>query len=295
MKLYYNVLWFEDQPDEIKNYIEGIERILADNGFKFRCEIKDKISLSDLKTLEQELMQYNPYDLIIFDHDLGDEFSGASIAKQLRHSVYTDMVYYSGNPSVKLREKLYEEEIDGVFIINRNDFIISIGRILEDHINKLSDMNNMRGVFLDAFSKIEQCAREKLCSEISQLQTTERSKIIDKVIAYHREKITKRTKVIENLNTSNISEHSFDTEHLEFNFVRRRLSKLDVSPIWKHDNAIHKMQQLRNILAHRSYRYNIETNEVIIATDKGEECFNIARFKDIRKTLLEILTELDVE
>ena len=55
------------------------------------------------------------------------------------------------------------------------------------------------------------------------------------------------------------------------------------------------MQQLRNILAHRSYRYNIETNEVIIATDKGEECFNIARFKDIRKTLLEILTEFGVE
>jgi len=42
------------------------------------------------------------------------------------------MIYYSGNTSIKLRDKLHEEEIDGVFIINRNDFINSISRILED-------------------------------------------------------------------------------------------------------------------------------------------------------------------
>jgi len=294
MKLYYNILWFEDQPNEIKNYLEGIERILANNGFKFKYEIKDKISQADLENLEQDLRQYNPYDLIIFDHDLGKGIEGASIAKKLRYSVYTDMIYYSGNTSIKLRDKLHEEEIDGVFIINRNDFINSISRILEDHISKLSDMNNMRGVFLDAFSKIEQYAREKMCSEVSQISDAQRPEIISKTVTYHEDKIAKRTQVKENLNADNISEHFYDTEHLEFDFIRRRLSKLDDS-IWKQDAAVHRMQQLRNILAHRSYRYDTETNEVVIVTAKGEERFNIERFRDIRKTLLEILTQLGVE
>ena len=174
MKLYYNILWFEDQPDKIKNFISAIGRILADNGFKLKYDIEKSISPTDLEDLEQKLKIYNPYDLIVFDHDLGKNIQGATIAKNLRHSVYTDMVYYSGNTSVKLREELYKEEIDGVFIVNRNDFVISMSRILEDHINKFSDMNNMRGVFLDAFSKIEQYARESICTQLAMLSIEQR-------------------------------------------------------------------------------------------------------------------------
>ena len=55
------------------------------------------------------------------------------------------------------------------------------------------------------------------------------------------------------------------------------------------------MQKIRNILAHRSYKFDSQTNEVVITTAKGEERFNIERFKDIRKTLLKILADFKIE
>lgn len=296
MKLYYNILWFEDQPDKIKNFISAIGRILADNGFKLKYDIEKSISPTDLEDLEQKLKIYNPYDLIVFDHDLGKNIQGATIAKNLRHSVYTDMVYYSGNTSVKLREELYKEEIDGVFIVNRNDFVISMSRILEDHINKFSDMNNMRGVFLDAFSKIEQYARESICTQLAMLSIEQRESIVDKAKDYHSKKNESRTKKKDSLNEKNIGDHFFDTDLLDFDFVRRRLASLDNhSPLWEPENQVHKMQKIRNILAHRSYEFDSQTNEVVITTAKGEERFNIERFKDIRKTLLKILADFKIE
>lgn len=296
MKLYYNILWFEDQPDKIKNFISAIERILADNGFKLNAVIKQGISQADLEELEQKLKIYNPYDLIVFDHDLGRNLLGARIAKNLRHSVYTDMVYYSGNTSVKLREELYKEEIDGVFIVNRNDFVASMSRILEDHVNKFSDMNNMRGMFLDAFSKIEQYARESICTQLATLPYVQLTPIVDKTKEYHATKIESITKKKDSLNVKNICDHFFDTEFLDFDFVRRRLSSLDNhASFWEHNSLIHDMQKLRNTLAHRSYKFDSQTNEVIITTIKGEERFNIERFKNIRKTLLKILIELGIK
>lgn len=296
MKLYYNILWFEDQPDKIKNFISAIERVLENNGFKLNPDIRNRISQTDLEELEQKLKIYNPYDMIVFDHDLGKNLLGASIAKNLRHSVYTDMVYYSGNTSVKLREELYKEEIDGVFIVNRNDFVASMSRILEDHISKFSDMNNMRGVFLDAFSKIEQYARESLCSQLAALSDIQLVPIVEKTKKYHSDKIEARTQKMDSLDEKNICNHFFDTDFLDFDFVRRRLSSLDNhSSFWTHDNLIHEMQKLRNTLAHRSYKFDSQTNEIVITTAKGEERFNIERFKEIRRKLLKILMEFGIK
>ena len=296
MKLDYCILWFEDQPDQIINLKKAMQDFLWNSGFRLKANIQNHVSQKELDKLSDDLQKYNPYDLIIFDHDLGVDGTGARIAKNLRHSVYTDMVYYSGNSSVKLREELYREEIDGVFIVNRNDFVISIERILEDHINKFSDMNNIRGVFLDAFSKIEQYARHYLCQKISSLTIEQRKKIKDKMLKYHNEKIGERQKTKDSLNENTIYDHFYDTRLVDFEIVRRRICQLEGGDsIWGNGNLIHQMQQLRNIFAHRSYRFDSKTNTVIIDIDSQEQHFDIVKFREIRQKLLEISTVLNLE
>ena len=206
------------------------------------------------------------------------------------------MVYYSGHSSIKLREELFHEEIDGVFIVNRNDFVVSIERILEDHINKFSDMNNIRGVFLDSFSKIEQYARNHLGKIISDLPPEQRNSIKNKMLKYHDDKIVERTKVKSTIDENTICEHFFDTRYVDFDVVRRRICNLEgPDSIWGKDKLIHQMQKIRNSFAHQSYRFDNKSNTVIIDMPNGQQHFDINSFKEIRKSMLEISIALGLE
>ncbi|MCD6366964.1 MAG: hypothetical protein J7L46_05425, partial [Bacteroidales bacterium] len=120
MKINYKVLWVEDQFVEVQFAIDGIGDRLADYGFKFEVDKKTSLSDDEIGELRDKLSRYNPYDMIFFDYDLGNNNkTGNEIANELRNSIFTDMIFYSGKPSIDLRKTLYESRVDGVFTVSR--------------------------------------------------------------------------------------------------------------------------------------------------------------------------------
>ena len=92
MKLEYKVLWFEDQFEYIEDDIQSICGLVREHGFIPIVERRTGITEGEIDELSHRLDSYNPYDLIIFDYDLGTASAGGlQIATKLRASIYTDM------------------------------------------------------------------------------------------------------------------------------------------------------------------------------------------------------------
>ncbi len=90
MKIKYKALWIEDQFEYVEPYIEGIGDRLKTYGFKLEITRLNSLSENELETLSNKLSHYNPYDMILFDYDLGgNNQTGNVIARELRNRILT--------------------------------------------------------------------------------------------------------------------------------------------------------------------------------------------------------------
>lgn len=292
MKISYHVLWFDDQLDKITGLKMTLRRILSGLGFQLKVDEKDTISPDEIRDLRDKLSVYNPYDLIIFDHDMGQNQKGANIAAELRSSIFTDMVYYSSSVSTDLRKELFEKKIDGVFIAQRDQFESDMVGIVTDHTKRICDLNNMRGLVLDFMSEIDLQLRKVL------EKTIEKSSIKEQILQEFQKKHTDRSEQLakksKKLQADDLNAHIYDFHYVDFNLIRCRLA--DIYPDYhflQSDNILEEMQDLRNALAHQPYSVNNDNNKVAIIWKKQKKDFDFKEFMDIRTKLLTILKELE--
>jgi len=296
MKLQYKILWFEDQFDEVQGDIERLEELIREYGFMPEVVRRNKVSDAEIDSLSEHLDSYNPYDIIIFDYNLGsDSTDGLSIAKKLRATIYTDMVFYSGVVPRELRRYLFENDVDGVFVVGRQNFYDDIEPIIEDHIKRMSDINNMRGVVMSATSTMDILLRKKLTNKINDLDKED----VDRIFHEVRVRLSKRLKdqndKIEQLNnlTDAVNNHFLTS----FDIVRVTLKSLFSASEQAHsvltDNqTIHNVQKERNNLAHQRDEYT-EDGRLILHGNKEPVVYDFNEFKRIRNELLEALDNID--
>ncbi len=289
MKLEYKVLWFEDQFEHIEGDVERVKEYVKSFGFEPNFVHRDRISSSEIEILSAALDNYNPYDLIIFDYDLGSgSETGLNIARHLRNKIYTDMVFYSGQIPSELRKVLYENEVDGVFIVHRDDFYDDIERIIEDHIKRMSDINNVRGVVMSATSAMDIDLRE-ITAALIELDTNNLPSILAnlkrRLDRDHRLKLECADKII--CAKTAILDHSATT----FENVRITLQDiLDSNPNLKaliaQNSVVHLVQQERNRLAHQKENLT-EDGRMFLGTPDKQIEYNFETFKRIRISLQE--------
>ncbi len=143
MKLEYKVLWFEDQFEYVDDAISSIEQFVREKGFLPEIERRTGITGDEIDELAEKLDGYNPYDLIIFDYDLGGASEdGLHIAGKLRNTIFTDMIFYSGKVSGELRKLLYENRVAGVVVVHRDTFYDDIETLIAETIQERTDINN---------------------------------------------------------------------------------------------------------------------------------------------------------
>ena len=288
MKLEYKVLWFEDQFEEVQGDYERLEDLVKEFGFIPDFTHKASITQTEIEELSKKLSSYNPYDLIIFDYDLGGKsVDGLSIASHLRSKVFTDMIFYSGKVPKELRQLLFESEVDGVFIVHRDNFYDDIEPILEDHIKKMSDMNNMRGVVMSETSQMDLRLREICINKSKELTEDElkrslevlkkrmRCQLIDK-----RDKIKKLTSLEDAI--SNHYMTTFDQVRIALKDMTGELGK----SLLKDQSLVHKVQVERNKLAHQRAEMT-EEGVMLLHGPKSSIEYNFNEFQRMRNELLE--------
>lgn len=293
MKINYKVLWIEDHFDSVQFAIDGIEDRLEEYGFKFEVDKKNSLSSDDLDKLSDRLDQYNPYDMIIFDYELGEEHKkGNEIARNLRRSIFTDMIFYSGNAPDKLRQALFDSEVEGVFIVSRTELIDEAWLIIEDQIKRICDINNMRGVILDEMSKVDLKMRELYAKEYEKLSAEKQAEQAKKIKGKLRDRIKSIEKQVNETNEGSMLGMVKSPIKTEFNIIRSRLIKLiNDGELFSEQGKLKSYQDLRNKFAHNMAVYDEENGTVSL--EGFEETYSLDDFKEIRLELIEIMEQIN--
>lgn len=285
MKINYKILWIEDHFKEVEPFITNLKNKLNNIGFQLDIDRRATLTKSELSTLNDRLSNYNPYDIIIFDYDLGTR-KGDDIAYELRTSIYTDMIFYSGTAGDKLREILFNKNIEGVYTVDRSNFIDDTWPIIEDQIKRICDINNMRGVLLDEMSKIDLEIRNIYKEKYDNLSIKEKEEQLNKV----KENLTIRIQNIENqvseLNTESFSKTIIKPTKIEFNTIRKRLKRTTDNELFGEQGELKNKQDLRNKFAHNTAEFNEEQGTVSLSG--FEETYSFSDFTKIRKELIDL-------
>jgi len=294
MKINYEILWFEDQPGAIEHDLESIDLYLESSGYCMSLDMKSVVTSAEVDGIAEKIARYNKYDMIVCDYDMGNSPDGSNIARKLRAEVYTDMVFYSGNAPDDLRKILYENRVDGVFVVDRAKLADEFEMILEDHIKKACDVNGIRGIVMDETSRFDRILREKCAKVLSDVSPEQLESVRSDVVRRITNSAESRLKKAKNITCPITALSDFQTS--DFNLVRHRLADLmkevdDVATMLSDSGELKRMQDLRNRLAHLECIYS--DDGWMSLSDDANDRFDFERFREIRKTLREIGLSLD--
>lgn len=156
MRLDFNVLWVDDQPDQLQSQATAIAKGMQDYGFNLNrtmCrtmdEIRDLVAGDGLFTDE--------VDLILVDWDLGAEQRGQDVIATVREKVlYKDVIFYSSRTEVThLRRFALEAGVEGVFCATKRDLVEEVMGVFESLVKKVLDLDHTRGIVMGATSDID--------------------------------------------------------------------------------------------------------------------------------------------
>lgn len=286
MRREYQILWIDDQTELLHGYRESVQTHLDSKGFELKVKEVSKVSEEVISGIEDDLKRLNPYNLILVDHNLADGQKGVSFAKRLRDVIYTDIVYYSDADVAELRAKLFEEEVDGVYISNRMSLHDDVKNIIDDQIKRDFDAINMRGFMLDALSQMEGLLRDKYAEYFWGLKAEEREEKIQELLsAIKSRQETCLSRVERMRQNGDVDKLLHCTALVTLDVVRDALKGMvkNGEQILGQDSEFAKLQQNRNRWAHDSIILSVDGQRVILANDKekkdgyGREDFKMMR------------------
>lgn len=292
MKLSYDILWFDDQFQELQYGIKRVENFIKSKGLIPKIEKRSNVTIQEIHDLSDKLDNHNPYDLVICDFDMGSHNpTGVEIAKELRAQIYTDMVFYSGNRPDAIEKIIFENRIQGVFVIHKPSLYMEITPIISDHIKKISSLNGARGLIMSEWSNIEIGLRQLLKSSISSLNHTDISEHKQKIIKRLIKQSKDRIKSLENNpDIFDLIENPFICDS---SIIRRSLSALnEAEEIFKDNGDLHLIQNERNVLAHSEHRI-CDDGSLVVQGKKEDLVYNHEEFQRLRMALLNLKNKIE--
>jgi hypothetical protein len=174
MKLSYDVLWFDDSRDFLGSLdLDPLNEAI--NSWGFLLELKP-VETPDEFMAEQP---FEKYDLIVVDYNLGDqEPHGEEFIRRVQdQQVYTEVIFYSANPSSDLWAGIQERKLEGVFVANRQGILDKITRVARQSVRKVLDLNNMRGMVMAEVGDMDRLLDSILTEGLGHLSQEEQAAI----------------------------------------------------------------------------------------------------------------------
>jgi hypothetical protein len=189
MRLDFNVLWVDDQPDRITSQISPIERQMGEHGFQFKpvlCKTLEEVS----NWLTDQIFN-DEIDLILVDWDLGGGVWGQDAIRKVRESIpYKDVVFYSANANVdSLRRHAFENGLEGIYFSNREGLVGEVVGVFESLVKKVLDLDHTRGIVMGATSDIDFMIQETLVTLHDRLDENGRRSMLEIALARIEEKL----------------------------------------------------------------------------------------------------------
>lgn len=190
MRLDFNVLWVDDQPDLVAPQITAIAAGMHEEGFEFRpiqCQ-----SLDETKEFLSGDVFTDEIDLVLVDWNLGDGVEGQQAIAAIREDIqYKDVVFYSGNNDTdELHRLAFDAGLEGVYYATRPVLVEEVLGVFDSLVKKVLDLDHTRGIVMGATSDIDQMVIEAVDAVHGKLDATEQATMVKEALDI----IEKRTK-----------------------------------------------------------------------------------------------------
>lgn len=292
MRLDFNVLWVDDQPNAVNAQITRIKTQMAEEGFNFnptQCR-----SLGEVEALIAADVFQDEVDLILVDWDLGSGIHGQDVIERIREvAQYKDVVFYSAQtPAADLRRMAFERGLEGIYCASREGLIDEVLGVFDSLVKKVLDLDHTRGIVMGATSDIEHMIHSCLLHIEAKLDDGGKKALVDQAIKRVQERVMEITKQGEKLGTAT-SVITILEAHMIFGAndclrMLRRLLEDDAN----HAQAVETIKSYmvnvvpeRNVLGHMVLAPAGKPQAVV--NSEGKQ-INLDDMRTLRKTILSL-------
>ncbi len=298
MRLDFNILWVDDQPQLVDGQRKTLQRVMAQEGFDLKptfCTTLDEVK----SFLAQDLFR-DEIDLILVDWDLGGGLKGQTVIAEIREVVpYKDIIFYSANVNVaELRKASYEAANEGVFFVTRNDLVDEASHLFGSVIKKVLDLDHIRGIVMGATSDVDHMARECLKLAHDLLDDAGKAGVLTEMVELLNNKAPDLEKRVGKLTTAPevdkiLEAHLTFTANDGLRILSRLLDMQQFTDLKGHQEHVKiylaKVVPKRNVLGHKVL--TPEGKPAGIAGETTAEVISIEDMRELRCALLELRSE----
>lgn len=294
MRLDFNVLWVDDQPDHVVSQITSIALRMAAEGFEFKP--RQCTTIAEMESAIADDVFTDEIDLILVDWDLGNDTHGEDAIERIRQIVhYKDVVFYSGQASVvELRKKAYDKQLEGVYCASRPELVDEVVGVFESLIKKVLDLDHTRGIVMGATSDIDHMVNTCLTLAHGKLDDAGKAIFIEEALSRVASKVKSITKLGEKLRANPSVEALFKAHMLFTSDDRLRMlaSILGMEEFAVYSTSVTTVQSYRdgvvgerNILGHVVLVPQGKPNTVI---DDAGKVVDLEQMRELRKLILSL-------
>lgn len=199
MRLDFNVLWVDDQPNYLDAQIVAIKARMADEGFNFKPT--QCTSIGEVEALIAGDVFQDEVDLIMVDWDLGNDVKGQDVIERIRQVVrYKDVIFYSSlTPAADLRQLAFNQKLEGVYCASKGELVEEVLGVFEALVKKVLDLDHTRGIVMGATSDIDHLVNTCLIMAHTKLDDEGKRKFIDEAVRRITDKVANVTKQSEKI------------------------------------------------------------------------------------------------
>lgn len=255
MRLDFNILWVEDQPDQVKAQRARIDYLLRKEGFRVNAEFATSVGAAE-DLLGSDIFG-DHVDLVLMDFDLGGGPNGSVGIERVRDLFpFKDIVFYSASGVQRLQQTLADGKFQGIFYSSREDLTDTVFGVFEALVKKVLDIEHARGIVMGATSEIDHFINQSLIDVCEQGEGVREAalKLVIKQISDNRKTYDKEVSKIEVLTDLSVLA---DFHHIFTSAHRLRLLRKLLQTLGAHNEECEAMIKYadetiprRNDLAH---------------------------------------------
>lgn len=297
MRLNFNVLWVDDQPDRVSSQITAITKRMQEEGFNFvpkLCQSIDRVK----ETIAEDVFT-DEVDLILVDWDLGNGIMGQDAIAEIRSTVqYKDVVFYSAQTAPDaLRQAAYEKGVEGIYCASREQLVDEVLGVFDSLIKKVLDLDHARGIVMGATSDIDHMVNECLLVIHEKMNQAGKDKMLKDGLDYIQKRIAENSETARKLEEATTLSKFFEAHMIFTASDRLRLlsGALKDTAFSAHkdyrQHVVSYQQKVvpgRNILCHQVL---VPEGKPTAVTDNQGKTMSLDETRELRKLILELRLE----
>lgn len=297
MRLDFNVLWVDDQPDRVEAQVAGIRKRMEEEGFEFNATLSK--SIDEVRQLIGESVFTDEIDLILVDWDLGGQMEGQDAIAAIRESVpYKDVVFYSAHNSVDtLRKLAFDKGLEGVHCASREELVAEVLGVFDSLVKKVLDLDHTRGIVMGATSDIDYMVSECLVAVYDQFDDEGKAAMLKQALGYIEKRIREHAENAAQLGgvTSMVElleAHELLTSNDRLRVLAGVLKAKSLGPHKGYRQSVTTYQQkvvpFRNKLGHMVL---VPEGKVLTLIDNKGKVISLEETRDLRRVILGLRIE----